>query len=435
MKKLYSLLIMAVFCLTASSQTNPNRLIVHDTKGGYTGFLAERVDSLSFIRLDGRVAADVEFKGYTPDNGGVLSLSVTRTADCEGFRIDVIPKNNMAYLADDMAVAQYFDRTGGDMYYQDFTNAELTGFSFKDNTEYSVITCGYDRYGIACSSSRADFKTPRKPVVGNPDVAWTLKDVGTDRFTMEFVPNGDVKAYAICLFGKGEAEEQFNMWGPMMGFDNIGDMIRQFSGSDHTGVYENTWKDLEPDKEYEVYIQAWDVNGTYADMIVAPATTKAQGGVGVAEVDICIGEFGGDAAGGYWQRVIFTPNSETALYRAMLIEKAAFESPEWGEAGITDYLQTDRPEDPFWNLYGTDDAKWNSDPDKAYIAFAMAKNINGEWGPLSRKEYTTPKKSASAVSPGKVASRRLSGTESYGRQAFRMMKPAAAKTVRLSRAE
>lgn len=434
MKKLYTLLVLALSCLAAISQTNPNRIIVRDTQGGYKGFLAERVDSLFFVSEEGRVAADVEYKDYTPDNGGELGISVTRTPGCEGFRIDVIPKNNMSYLNNDMAVAGYFDSKGGDIYYQDFTDGRLTGFGFKDNTDYSIITIGYDRYGIACSSSRADFKTPRTPVIGNPDVAWKIKDAGTDRLTMEFTPNSDVAAYAICLFGKGEAEDQFNKWGAMMGFDNIGDMIRGFSGKDITGVYEMTWTGLEPGKDYEVYIQAWDANETYADMIVAPAATNKQGGAGVAEVSISIGEFGGDATDGYWQQVIFTPNSEVSLYRAMLIEKDFLDTPEWGEQGVVEYLKTDFPDDPFWNLYGIDDSKWNSDPDTEYVAFAIAKNINGEWGPLVRKDYATPHRAPAAVRTSGRAVRRACGTTSYGKQFFRTMKPSARGDLRLGNA-
>ena len=37
-----------------------------------------------------------------------------------------------------------------------------------------------------------------------------------------------------------------------------------------------------------------------------------------------------------------------------------------------------------------DEAKWTAEPNKAYIAYAIAQNINGEWGPLAKKEFTTP---------------------------------------------
>ena len=49
----------------------------------------------------------------------------------------------------------------------DFTNAQMTGFDepFKDNTPYTVLTLGYDKYGVACSMSKAEFTTPKKPLV------------------------------------------------------------------------------------------------------------------------------------------------------------------------------------------------------------------------------------------------------------------------------
>lgn len=432
MKKIFSILILVLIGMSLHAQTNPNRLLVRDKLGNVKGFLAERVDSLFFVSEDGRVAADLEFKGYNPDDASI-TVSVKRTPGCRAFRIDCVPAVSMSYMKDDASIANYFDTKGGSFYYEDFTEGKMSGFEFdfKDNTSYSVITVGYDQYGIACSSSRADFTTPRTPVVGNPQVEWAVTSVGTDNLSMKFTPNSDVSGYGICLFEKGEAEAQFEQWGPMFGFSNLGEMIMQFSGKLHESVYETTWNDLVPNTEYEIYIQPLDSKGTYADLIVAPATTKAQGGTGIAEVSIAIGEFGGDETDGYWQQVTFTPNSEVALYRAMLIEKAAFESPEWGEEKIVEYLKSEQPENPYWDLYATDDSKWNSDPGKEYVAFAMGKNINGEWGPLTRKEYSTPQKAPSAVKAGKVAVRRITETQSYRKQTFRTMSPMTVKSAGL----
>lgn len=390
MKRLLPTLIILLLGASLHAQTNPNRLLVRDNLGNVKGFLAERVDSLFFVSEEGRVAADVEFLEYNPTEGAV-TVSVTRTSGCQAFRIDCLPTNTMSYLSSDAAIANYFDNKGGSLYYEDFTSGKMSGFDFefKENSGYSVITVGYDRYGIACSASRADFTTPRGDLVGNPSVAWQVKSSDKYEFTMAFTPNSDCGGYAICLFEKGEAEEQFNMWGPMFGFANMGDMIRQFSGADHTSYYENTWTQLAPGNDYEVYIQAWDVNGTYADMIIAEASTEPQGGTGTAEVSISIGEFGGDAISGYYQNVTFTPNDQVALYRAMLIEYDAYTS-EWNDEKIMEYLKTDNDMDPYWDLYSTDSGAWNANPGTKYLAFAIGRNINGEWGPLAREEFDTP---------------------------------------------
>ena len=394
MKRLYLLLISAFVVMASFAQNDePNRLFVHEKSGNVKGFIVDRLDSISFGRVDGRVAADVTFKRYNNgDTGDTVWVAVTRTPACQAFRIACVPSNMANMLKDDASIASYMDQIGSDYLYQDFTDGQLTGFDkpFSDNTKYTLLTVGYDQYGIACEASRAEFTTPRKPLVGNPSVAWELNEAGTDNFTMTFTPNADVKGYALCSFDEGTMEQQFEQWGPMMGFTNIGDMIKQFSGQTYTGKYTNTWTGMTPGKTYDVAIQCWDANDTYADVIIAKVTTKSLGGDGVAEVTITKGDFGGDAVGGYWQKVTYTPNDQTAKHRDMIIEKKAYDTPEWGDEGILKYLKQDKPQDPYWDQYGVDEAQWNADPSTEYIAFSVAQNAKGEWGSLARLELTTP---------------------------------------------
>ena len=44
--------------LAASAQENPNRVIVKQKYKAPVGYLAERIDSIYFTKLEGRVAAD-----------------------------------------------------------------------------------------------------------------------------------------------------------------------------------------------------------------------------------------------------------------------------------------------------------------------------------------------------------------------------------------
>lgn len=429
MKKFYSILFLMLVCLTAAAQTNPNRMLVREKSGNVKGFLAERIDSIFFVKQEGRVAADITFGSYNADDQSV-TVAVKRTPGCQAFRFTCLPTNSMKYLTDDAAVAAYFDSKGGDLYYDDFSEGKITGLELKDDTKYTLLTMGYDQYGIACSSSRADFATPRKPLVGNPTVEWSVKSVGTDRFTLSMKPNADVEGYAICLFKKGEAEQQFEMWGPMMGFENMGDMIKKFSGKTYTTDYEKEWTELAPGTDYEVYIQAWDVNDTYADMIIAPVTTKSQGGTGLAQVEISIGDFGTENGASY-QWVTFTPNAETALFRGMLITKAAYESADWGEAKLTEYLKTDNPNDPYWDMYQTNTDRWNVDPSTDYYAFAIAKNARGEWGPLAQKAFSTPASAPAAARVNSLPRRQKRGTGTYEGQTFKLLTPKLVKRVEL----
>lgn len=408
MKKLYATIVFVLAVLVASAQTlNPNRMLVTTTTGNVTGYAIDKVDSISFANVEGEVAANVNFLNYaTGDTGDTIWVEVTRTADCESFSIDVLPTNTANRYNTDDIIASYFSMMGSSKYYQDFTSGQLSGFTtaFKANTSYTVITMGYDRYGVACKASRAEFTTPKKPLVGSPNVTWTLDEATASTLTFTFTPNADTQGFAYCLFKKGEAQSQYEQWGPMMGFSNMGDMIKQFSFYTFNTVKTNKWDGLSPNTEYEIYVQPWDVNGTYSDMVIATATTSKLGGEGVATVSVEIKEFGGDATNGYYQHITFTPNDQTALYRDIIITKEAYDS-EWGDDKVKEYFMNDtnpyNPYDSYWDHYTVDDNYWSLSPATSYYAIARAKNANDEWGDLVKLEFTTPE--AATKAPRKVS--------------------------------
>ena len=222
-----------------------------------------------------------------------------------------------------------------------------------------------------------------------PSVDYTVDEVGTDFITITFTPNADAAGYAICLFDAGTAEQQFAMFGPWMGFQTMGDMIRGW-GITKTETYQHTWNNQSPGKDYEIYVQCWDADGVDADMIIIPVTTASMGGDGEAVMTIEIGEFGGDEENGYYQWVTYTPNENVAVHRDIIILLSAFESEEWGIDNVTNYLKQDNPYDPYWDQYGVDEAQWNAEPNTWYIAFSIGKNANGEWGPLAAVQFKTP---------------------------------------------
>ncbi|MDY6130851.1 MAG: hypothetical protein SPI18_06220 [Prevotella sp.] len=412
MKKFISMCLLALISISALAQTEPNRMIVTYKPYAHKGFLIDRVDSILFTSIEGRVAADTKVLKFSKgETGDTLWAEIKRTADCEAFRISCVSKVVADKLTSDEATAKYFEQIGGDMYFQDFTSGQLTGFDFKfnDNADYALITMGYDKYGIACSMSRSDFKTPAKPLVGNPLVTCELVEVNQDNFTVKFTPNADVKGYSFCSFDKGTAQQQFDQWGAFFGYTTFGDMIKGFCQNEYTEEYTNTWTKMQPGKEYEVVVQAWDAADTYAEPQYFYVTTKSFGGEGVAQVEIKIGDFNGDASTGYHQRVIYTPNDQTALHRDILIEKATFEKEGWGEEGTINFLKSDNPGDPYWNQYGVDDVEWKADPSTTYFACSLAKNAKDEWGPLTKVEFTTPDKTPAASRSQSMGKRILRG--------------------------
>lgn len=403
MKKLFSSFIVCLIgTMSLFAQTNPNRVIITEKSGNVKSFLAERIDSIWFAKVEGRIAAEIEYLGYVEGGGengeDIIQIAVTRTAGCQAFRIDCMPKNRADMLGTEANIASYLESENSEMYWQDFTQANMSGYEFSPDTEYSIVTVGYDQYGTACGAEKVDFKTPKKELVGDCSIEYEVTDITPYEITIKFTPASGVAGYAACLFGEGQAEEQFQQFGPMFGFINMGDMIRSFGFND-TGAATHTWENNDPGTKYEIYVQPWDVNGTYADMIVIPVTTKKIGGEGVAEMTIEIGDFGGSESG-YYQIVTYTPNENVSMHRDIIIEKNS-ENAE-NEDYIKELLMTDMPGDSEWNQYGVDVAYWTADPETEYIAYSMGMNINDEWGPLAKKEFKTPAAPSAAAAKAKT---------------------------------
>lgn len=402
MKKYILLLIMALITLAADAQTaEPNRMIVFNKQGRFKAWNINDIDSVGFFRTEGRVAADVKVNKFAKGQAGqsdTLWIEAIKTEACRTFKITVIPTNTANTLTTDLIAATFIEENGGiGPFTDDFPNGQMTGFEtpFKSGTSYTVMTVGYDGYGTACEASKAEFTVPQVPLIGNPDVAYTFTDITPTSFKCKFTPNEDVAAYAICQFNKGEAQQQFEMWGPMMGFDNMGDMIKQFSQVSFDGEYETEWKNLKPNTDYEVAIQAWDANGTYAPIIYAYVTTASQGGPGEAKVDITIGEFGQEG-GEYYQWIKFTPNDQTFVYHLVVAENKE-EDTSAQDQEIENYLKNEKNpnyppmfDDPNWDVIGEDNDRWALEPNKTYTAYAIAMNANKEWGPFTKVKFTTP---------------------------------------------
>ena len=71
-------------------------------------------------------------------------------------------------------------------------------------------------------------------------VDYTVDEVGTDYITITFTPEAGAAGYAFCLFEAGTAEQQFAMFGPWMGFQTMGDMVKAW-GITKTEAYQYTW--------------------------------------------------------------------------------------------------------------------------------------------------------------------------------------------------
>ena len=404
MKKFFSIAALALAMSTgvqAQTDVVPNRMIIHSSVAS-KAYAVDHVDSISFARKDGEVKANVEFLRYEKDEdeNDIVYVKVTRTDPSSTFRIDVLPTNT-AKQYDDITFARYFERMSGTQLAEDFSEGKLSGFAreFTANTSYTVVTLAYDEYGVPCQVSRAEFKTPKVPTVGTPSVTYTVDETTSSSFTLTVTPNKDCAEFYWCQFEKGKAQEQFEQWGPMFGLSSIEAMIKQFSGKPYSEEATNTWNELAPGTDYEVAVLPVDVEGNFGDLVYIYVTTKGQGGEGIAQVTATVGDFV-KYEDSYVQTVTFTPNDQTALYHDAICAKDAYEK-NGGDKGFTEYLKEDNSQDPNWNQYGVDKYIFEATPNTAYYALALAKNAKGEWGPLTKHEFTTGAAPA-GVAPAKA---------------------------------
>ena len=295
MKKFFSIAALALAMSTgvqAQTDVVPNRMIIHSSVAS-KAYAVDHVDSISFARKEGEVKANLEFLRYekNEDEGDIVYVKVTRTDPSSTFRIDVLPTNT-AKQYDDITFARYFERMSGTQLAEDFSEGKLSGFptEFTANTSYTVVTLAYDEYGVPCQVSRAEFKTPKVPTVGTPSVTYTVDETTSSSFTLTVTPNKDCAEFYWCQFEKGKAQEQFEQWGPMFGLSSIEAMIKQFSGRPYSEEATNTWNELAPGTDYEVAVLPVDVEGNFGDLVYIYVTTKGQGGDGVAQVDVNVGD-------------------------------------------------------------------------------------------------------------------------------------------------
>lgn len=404
MKKLFTILALALATLTASAQTDvPNRMLIkqgNEQRPTIKAFAIDKVQEVNFARVDGEIKATIAFDSYVKKDDGqdMLKLAITRSESCESYCIDVLPAN-LAKLYDDDTMARYFEQKNSQKMYEDFTSGELTGIELKGNTNYTVITLGYDQYGVPGETSRADFTTPKEQTVGTPSVTCNFDEITGTSFTVTVTPNADCGEYFLVQLGRGELEKQFEEWGARMGYANIGDMIKGFAWYGHKDVYTQTFGDLLPCTDYDLIILPTDVNGTYGDIITVPVTTAKQGGDGVAEMTITYQEVGGDAENGYYLPVTYTPNDQTSIHHDLLIEKNFF-NQNYTDESLAALMKSDtnpfNPYDTYWNAIGVKNEKWNCTPGETYYAVSIAKNANGEYGPFAKVEIVTAPKNASA---------------------------------------
>lgn len=380
------------------AQTNPNRLLVK-TATGPKGYLVERVEDLSFAKVEGEVKASVEVLSI---GEGELTVNVQRSEACQAFRLALFPKNIVeAYDGNPEHLINKVEAEGTELLYQDFPEGKLSGIELEPSTSYSVVTVGYDQYEIPCGISRADFRTSNPDIVGNPMVNTSITDVGNYGFTVNCKPNADVAGYAVVTGEKGLCQ----MYCTAFGFANFGDLVKAWGLTvEPAADFSHTWNDMGPDMDYEVFVQAWDANGNFIDCDTIPVHTLAKGGEGAAVVDIQLGEY---KLQDWWgemlpsQFITFTPNDQTGAYRYTVCYAQDHGELQGYDGHEEETLAELCSEPPmagmaYWFNYEPLTTDFQIDPNSECVAIAVGKNGKNEWGEPTIVRFTTPAKAASA---------------------------------------
>lgn len=412
-------ILMASLAIAASSfaqgEAEPNRLIVTNSIGNTKGYVLDRVQDLSFARVDGEVKANVELFSATCEE---LSLAVTKTEDCSSYKLDILP-SVVADRYDDLTVISYINYTDHEIYYDDFTNATLSGIELQPSTDYVLVTIGIDRYGVEDGVVRVPFTTPSPEIAGSPEIQTEIVDRQLTSFSIKFTPNDDVMEYYCVAGEKGTLMSQYEFFGPMMGLVSFTDMIIKWGGIAHYEEDVIEWTQMAPNTEYEVYYVALDMNGNPAEYQCVEVSTLSLGGNGEAKVDIQIGKYeyadwGGEILPS--QYITFTPNEESSCYRFGVYLAERYDP-------LADEIKADLKTDPemptaYWFFYDPMTTDFQINPDTECVAIAAAKNGDGEWGEVTEVRFTTPSEAAgnpagiSSKKTGKVINNRFADKKS-----------------------
>ena len=210
------------------------------------------------------------------------------------------------------------------------------------------------------------------PVVSEPVVDVTIGDVTYTTITATFTPSEECASYDFMIGTEAEMEQ----WAGAFCVD-LETLVSEW-GIEKTGTYTHTWKDQIPNTEYTIYVLPKDAEGNAMSMEKTKVSTAILGGEGVSVIDLEVEVLSNTSV-----FVTATPNEETSEYHYILIEKLYADS-----IGVDSTMQI-LYEDPY-ALYEIDEWEWfDLTPKTAFYAIAQGKNVNGEWGEITKVEFVT----------------------------------------------
>ena len=210
------------------------------------------------------------------------------------------------------------------------------------------------------------------PVVSEPLVDVTIDETTYTTITATFTPSEECASYDFMISTEAEMEQ----WAGVYGVD-LETLITEW-GIEKKTTYTHTWKEQVPNTEYTIYVLPKDAEGNALPIERTKVSTVVLGGEGVSVIDLEVEVMSNTSV-----FVTATPNEETAEYHYILIEKAYADS-----IGV-DSTMSIIYADPY-ALYEIDEWEWIDLSAKTeFYAIAQGKNVNGEWGEITKVEFVT----------------------------------------------
>ncbi|MDE7496502.1 MAG: hypothetical protein K2M67_06610 [Muribaculaceae bacterium] len=396
--------------------SDPNRLLVVSPDESFKSFMIGRVEAIEFREME-NAYTELQLGAI---NGSTMEVSATMSPTCSSYLLDVMPAVlARQFQSNPAGLFSYLNQSGAGSYNENFSKGTLSGLDdLKSNTEYAVVTASYDQLGTECDVRMAFFTTPKANINGAPSVECKLLNATQSTLTFAFTPNKDVNGYYMVLGDKGTLQEQYEQFAGMFGFANVGDMVKAWGAYvAHDEYEEHTWKDLEPNKEYEVYVLSCDANENDANLQIFYGSTAKMGGSGDAFVNIKVD--------GYryanWDNeqkpslfISYSPNDQTGAYRISVQYATNYDQdPE----GYNEDLCQDPPAAmAHWFQYGNITTDYQINPNTEVVIMAAGKNADGKWGKVNTMRYTTPANVSATVNNAEVAPAVVSAGGILGRK-------------------
>lgn len=403
MKKLILTAAVACGTLFSYAQTQPDRVVIYKQGFDPQSILAERVDSIAFMQIEGKIEVAVTAGEYSYDESteqGEVPVTIIRGEGCAAFQCMIARADQVDAITDESQLAAIIEQQAGDLYWQDYTEAEGAVFNeleLLDGYDYYVLCLAYDNWGTPCSVSKAKFNVPKIPLQGDPQVEVTFSDITDRSFKATLTPNADVSSFGYIYAWKGQIALQSAMFGGVEGYLN-----GMFAAKSETEVVINgDCNYYEPGSEWEVGTLAKDADGRYDKAILHTVKTALHGdGTTTPDVEIKVGNY---FMSEWWDEnaqanvdkptlhVDFTPNAGANCFRYSVWTKDVYDqySEECIESVATDMDPNSWATSYYYNI----DPCWDEfqlEPNTAIVIVAVPKANDGTWGEPVIVEYTTP---------------------------------------------